>query len=81
VKAQQIYFTREMQNHHGGLVLVNGFLYGFHNSILTCLELVTAKRQWRDRSVGKGTLVYADGNLYIQSEDSVMGLAEANPAA
>ena len=81
VKAQQIYFTREMQNHHGGLVLVNGYLYGFHNSILTCLEFATGKTQWRDRSVGKGTIVYADGNLYIQSEDNVIGLAEANPAA
>ncbi|PYR19733.1 MAG: hypothetical protein DMF94_14500 [Acidobacteria bacterium] len=80
VNAQQIYFTREMQNHHGGLVLVNGFLYGFHNSILTCLEFATGKTQWRDRSVGKGTLVYADGHLYIQSEDNVIGLAEANPS-
>jgi outer membrane protein assembly factor BamB len=81
VKAQQIYFTREMQNHHGGLVLVDGYLYGFHNSILTCLEFATGKTQWRDRSVGKGTLVYADGHLYIQSEDNVIGLAEANPSA
>jgi outer membrane protein assembly factor BamB len=81
VKAEQIYFTREMQNHHGGVVLVNGYLYGFHNSILTCLEFATGKMQWRDRSVGKGTVVYADGHLYLQSEDNVVGLAEANPAA
>ena len=54
VKAQQIYFTREMQNHHGGVVLVNGYLYGFNNSILTCLEFATGKMMWRDRSVGKG---------------------------
>ena len=80
VKAQQIYFTRDMQNHHGGLVLVNGYLYGFHNSILTCLEFATGKALWRDRSVGKGTLVYADGNLYLQGEDNVVGLAEASPA-
>ena len=38
VQAQEIYFTRDMQNHHGGVVLVNGYLYGFDNSILTCLE-------------------------------------------
>ena len=25
VQAQEIYFTREMQNHHGGVVLVNGY--------------------------------------------------------
>ena len=54
VKAQEIYFTREMQNHHGGVVLVNGYLYGFNNSILTCLEFATGKMMWRDRSVGKG---------------------------
>ncbi len=80
VRAQQIYFTREMQNHHGGVVLVNGYLYGFNNSILTCLDFATGKMQWRDRSVGKGSLVYADGHLYIQSEDQVIGLAEASPA-
>jgi outer membrane protein assembly factor BamB len=62
VKAQQVYFTRDMQNHHGGVVLVNGYLYGFNNSILTCLEFATGKLMWRDRSVGKGALTYADGN-------------------
>ena len=80
VRAQQIYFTRDMQNHHGGLVLVNGYLYGFHNAILTCLEFATGKPMWRDRSVGKGTVVYADGKLYLQSENNVVGLAEASPA-
>jgi len=80
VKAQQIYFTREMQNHHGGVVLVDGYLYGFNNSILSCLDFSTGKTQWRDRSVGKGSLTYADGNLYILSEDNLVGLAAASPA-
>ena len=47
VRAQEVYFTRDMQNHHGGLVLVNGYLYGFNNSILTCLEFATGKVMWR----------------------------------
>jgi outer membrane protein assembly factor BamB len=80
VKAQEIYFTREMENHHGGVVLVNGYLYGYNNSILTCLEFATGKRMWRDRSVGKGSVAYADGHLYILSEDNVVGLVEASPA-
>ena len=80
VRAQEIYFTREMQNHHGGVVLVNGYLYGFNNSILTTLEFATGKMMWRDRSVGKGSIAYADGNLYLLSEDNVVGLAEATPA-
>ena len=80
IEAKEIYFTREMQNHHGGVLLVKGYLYGFHNSILTCLEFATGKMMWRDRSVGKGSITYADGNLYLQSEDNVVGLAEASPA-
>lgn len=81
IRAQEIYFTREMQNHHGGVVLVNGYLYGFSNSILTCLEFATGKTAWRNRSVGKGSVAYADGHLYVLSEDHVMGLVEATPAA
>jgi outer membrane protein assembly factor BamB len=80
VRAQEIYFTRDMENHHGQVVLVNGYLYGYNNSILTCLEFATGKRMWRDRSVGKGTLTYADGHLYILSENNVVGLVEATPA-
>ena len=80
VTAQEIYFTRNMQNHHGGVVLVDGYLYGFNNSILTCMEFETGKVLWRDRSVGKGSVAYADGHLYVLSEDNVVGLVEASPA-
>jgi outer membrane protein assembly factor BamB len=80
IKAEEIYFSREMQNHHGGVVLLNGHLYGFSNAILTCIEFSTGKLVWRDRSVGKGTLTVADGNLYLLSENNVVGLAEATPA-
>ena len=78
VQAKEIYFTRDMKNHHGGVVLVDGYLYGFNDSILTCLEFATGKLMWRDRSVGKGSVTYADGNLYIQSENNMVGLAEAS---
>jgi outer membrane protein assembly factor BamB len=80
VRAQSVYTTRELQNHHGGVVLVNGYLYGFSNSILTSLEFATGKVMWRDRSVGKGSVTYADGSLYILGEDNIVGLAEATAA-
>ncbi len=79
VNAKEVYFNREMQNHHGGVVLLNGYLYGFSNAILTCMEFATGKVMWRHRSVGKGSLTYADGNLYLLSEKNVMGLATASP--
>jgi outer membrane protein assembly factor BamB len=79
VKAKELYFTKDMKNHHGGVVLVNGYLYGFSDSILTCIEFATGKKMWANRSVGKGSLTYADGMLYLFSENNVVGLAEANP--
>jgi outer membrane protein assembly factor BamB len=78
VTAKEAYFTRNMKNHHGGVILYNGYLFGFNDSILTCLEFATGKLMWRDRSVGKGSLTFADGNLYIQGENNVVGLAEAS---
>jgi outer membrane protein assembly factor BamB len=79
LKAEEIYFSRDMQNHHGGVIFSNGFLYGYSNNILTCLEFATGRVAWKDRSVGKGCLTSVDGNLYLLSENNVMGLAEATP--
>jgi outer membrane protein assembly factor BamB len=60
-------------------VLVGGTLYGFNNAILTALDFATGRMLWRDRSVGKGSVAYADGRLYLLSEDNVVGLAEVTP--
>ena len=38
VEAEEVYFTKDMKNHHGGLVLLDGYLYGANDpGILTCL--------------------------------------------
>ncbi len=80
VTAAEVYFTLNMKNHHGGMVLVDGYLYGFNDAILTCMEFATGKVLWRDRSVGKGSVSYADGHLYVQGEGNLVGLVEATPA-
>lgn len=79
-KAEEIYFTKDMKNHHSSSVLIGDHLYGFSSSILTAMKFDTGELAWRDRSVGKGSLVYADGHLYLLSENGVVGLVEATPA-
>ena len=78
--ASEVYFTREMRNHHASSVLVGDHLYGFNSSILTALQFDTGDVAWRNRSVGKGSLIYADERLYLYGEDGTVGLAEATPA-
>ncbi|HZN07638.1 MAG TPA: PQQ-binding-like beta-propeller repeat protein [Pyrinomonadaceae bacterium] len=77
--AQELWFTKDMRNHHSSSVLVGDHLYGFSSSILTAMKFDTGEVAWRDRSVGKGSLVFADGRLYLFSEKGVVGLAEATP--
>lgn len=79
-KAQEVYFTKDMRNHHSSSVLIGDYLYGFSSSILTAMKFDTGEVAWRDRSVGKGSLVFADGHLYCLSENGVVGLVEATPA-
>ena len=78
--ADEVYFTREMRNHHASSVLVGTHLYGFNSSILTALAFDSGTAAWRHRSVGKGSLIYADERLYLFSENGVVGLADASPA-
>lgn len=79
VSASEVYFSREMRNHYSTSVVAGGTVYGFSGDILTAMNLATGKVEWRDRSVGKGSVTLADGKLYLLSEDGVVGLAEATP--
>jgi outer membrane protein assembly factor BamB len=78
-KAEEVYFVKEMQNHHGGMVLVDGYLYGEGGGQLYCVDFKTGEIMWHERQPGKGSIAYADGRLYYRSEGGPVTLVEANP--
>jgi len=78
-KATLGYTSKDMVNHHGGMVVLDGYVYGFDEQVLTCIDLKTGKATWKNRSVGKGSLTYADGKLYLRSENGPVALCAANP--
>jgi outer membrane protein assembly factor BamB len=71
--------SRSMKNHFGSSVLVGDHIYGFDNATLRCISVVTGERIWARRGFGKGTLVTADGMLYVLSDSGVLALIEATP--
>lgn len=78
-QAKEVYFERSMQNHHGGIVMIDGYMYGFGSGGLICMDFRTGEMMWRDRSVRKGSLTYADGHLYCYGEKNEVALVEATP--
>lgn len=81
VSASEVYFNRDMRNHYCTSVLVGEHVYGFSSNILTCMKFATGEVAWRDRSVGKGQLLFADGMLFLQGEGGDLALAAATPDA
>ena len=87
VKAEEVYATRKMQNHHGGMILLDGCLYGANGGneggSLVCLDFKTGNVLWDARDSGqrraKGSLALADGRLYYRLEDGPMVLIEPSP--
>ncbi|MCA9199653.1 MAG: PQQ-binding-like beta-propeller repeat protein [Planctomycetales bacterium] len=79
-QADEIYFTSSMQNHHGGMIVIDGALYGANGGngggFLACLDFQTGEILWRDRKAPKGALLMADKRLYLRSEEGTMVLIE-----
>ena len=81
-KAQQVYANKVMVNHHGGVVRVGDYLYGFSDGNgWVCQDFKTGRLIWRNKGVGKGSLTCADGHLYLRSEggSGAIALVEATP--
>ena len=75
--AAEVWTSREMKNHFSSSILHDGYLYGFDNAFLKCIDAETGEEQWVKRGFGKGSLIYADGNLIILGEGGNLALAKA----
>ncbi len=74
-----------LDTHHGGVVLVDGYLYGSNwinngNGNWVCQEWETGKVMYEEKWHNKGSIIYADGLLYLYEEKKGhVGLVEPSP--
>ena len=82
--AKEIYANKVMVNHHGGVIKVGDYLYGYSDGKgWTCQDFKTGDSKWEEKEkLGKGSLVYADGHFYLRQEDKegTVALIEASPS-
>ncbi len=87
-QAEEVYFTNRMKNHHGGMILHEGSLYGANGGnsggYLACLNYESGEVLWDERRngrrVAKGSVAFADDRLYFRTEDGIMLLIEPSTA-
>ena len=78
VAATPVYFTKDMKNHHGGMVFLDGHVFGSSGDMLSCVELKTGKQTWHGEHGTKGSVVYADGKIVFRNEEGPVVLLAAD---
>ena len=67
--AEQVWFSKAMQNHHGGVIKIGDYFYGSSAKAFTCQNQKTGDRVWVEREIRKGAVAYADNRFYHVQED------------
>ncbi|MCE5230737.1 PQQ-like beta-propeller repeat protein [bacterium] len=80
--AEKVWQNTSIQAHFGTPILMDGYLYGYRDMDLTCVDFKTGATKWFDEEGAmppKGQLTYADGLYYILGENGLMILARLTP--
>ncbi len=73
LKAELLWSDGTLDTHHGGVVLVDGYIYGSNwvnngKGNWVCQEWETGKVMYEELWENKGSVIYADGLLYLFEE-------------
>lgn len=74
-----VWENNNMKNKFQSSVLLNGFIYGLDEGILTCLDVNTGERKWKGGRYGYGQVIAASNHLIITAEDGRLVLVKATP--
>jgi len=60
-------------------VLFDGNLFVSDEKALKCVDFATGKERWSQRGVSNGTVVWADGNLVVLTDNGELQIGKASP--
>jgi outer membrane protein assembly factor BamB len=83
--AEEVWFSKSMENHHGGVILHDGALFGANGGngggYVACLDFKTGEVLWNEREsdkrrLTKGSVAFADNRIYYRTEEGPIVLIE-----
>jgi outer membrane protein assembly factor BamB len=76
----QEWVNLKLDCHHGGVVLVDGYIYGSNmDGKWLCLNWDNGEIMYEKNWLGKGSITYAEEMLYCYAERGTVGLVKATP--
>ena len=78
---KKVWENKNMRTHMSPPVLIKGYLYGFDDNRLTCLDWKTGEQKWDEKSPKKGALMAAGNKLIVLGESGRLAIVEATPTA
>lgn len=76
---RRVFENRRMKNHFSTCVRHENYLYGFDDSMLTCMNFFTGKTTWKERGFEKGSVLLVNDQLVVYGANGKLALIEANP--
>ncbi len=80
--AEELWTTKSLKPDFNDIVIHKGYIYGFDDSIFTCIDLKDGSRMWKGGRYGKGqVLLLADSDLLlVLGEYGELALLSADPS-
>jgi outer membrane protein assembly factor BamB len=80
IRPEKVWQSSLMDNHHGGVIFHNGYVYGSGSKSRGwyCLDFMTGAQKWKAGN-DEGCIAYADGMLYTLDQRGTMRLVKASP--
>lgn len=77
--AKKIWENKKLKNKFNSSIYYDGYIYGFDESIFTCIDVKTGEPAWKAGRYGYGQVLMASGHLVITSEQGEVILLKADP--
>jgi outer membrane protein assembly factor BamB len=71
--------SKDLKAKFSNPVLKDGYLYGFSENLLVCLEAGTGHLKWRGKKYGYGRILVCGEQLIILGNTGVLSVVDANP--
>jgi outer membrane protein assembly factor BamB len=79
VTAEPVWRSRVMKNQFSSSLLAGEYLFGFDNGTFKCVDARNGEEKWKQRGLGHGSLILADGRLLVLSDSGQLLIVDATP--